>query len=415
MNAMDEEKVSHLRPSDVRALTRLLTDAVVGGTDITEAVHAAIAERMGIRWLERDAERMGGISGLVYRSVRTVTNGIARATDVVLDRTEPFIDEQRPTSGQREAVVAALNGILGDYLVATGSSLATPMELRRDATALSLQPHALEAALPEATAWPIVWIHGLCMNDVQWTRDGHNHGHAIERDLPATSLFVRYNTGLHISTNGKTLATLLERLVEAWPRPVKQFAIVGHSMGGLVARSALHYAQEMGHAWPDRLRTLICLGSPHHGAPLERGGRWVDFLLERTPYSAPLARLGQIRSDGITDLRYGYLRDADWQHPDADQPGVDTRNPVPWPSGVAPYLMAASTGTRRGDVKDRLIGDGLVPLDSALGRHPDPDLALHVPPSQQWVGYEMNHFDLLSDYMVYRALRTHLMQTTRTT
>lgn len=407
MNAMDEEKVSHLRPSDVRALTRLLTDAVVGGTDITEAVHAAIAERVGIRWLERDAERMGGISGLVYRSVRKVTNGVARVSDVVLDRTEPFIDE-RPTSEQRDAVVAALNGILGDYLVANGSSLATPMEMRRHGTRLSLQPHVLESACPEATAWPVVWIHGLCMNDAQWMRDGHNHGHATERDLPATALFVRYNTGLHISTNGKTLATLLERLVEAWPQPVERFAIVGHSMGGLVARSALYYAQKMGHAWPEQLRTLICLGSPHHGAPLERGGSWIDFLLERTPYSAPLARLGQIRSDGITDLRYGYLRDADWKHDDAYTLGMDTRAPVPLPEGLDCYLMAASTGTHRGDIKDRLLGDGLVPLDSALGRHPDPDLALHVPRERQHVMYETNHFDLMHDYAVYRQVRTWL-------
>ncbi len=405
---MDEENASHLHPSDLRALTRLLTDAVVGGTDVTEAVHAAIAERAGIRWRERDAERMGGISGLVYRSVRNITNGVARVSDAVLKRTEPFIDE-RPTSAQRDAVVAALNGVLGDYLVATGNPLATPMELRRDATALSLQPYALEAVLPEATTWPVVWIHGLCMNDVQWTRDDHNHGHATERDLPATSLFVRYNTGLHISTNGKTLATLLERMVEAWPQPVERFAIVGHSMGGLVARSALYYAEKEGYTWLSQLRTLICLGSPHHGAPLERGGSWIDFLLERTPYSAPLARLAQIRSDGITDLRYGYLRGADWKHEQSTVPGVDTRAPVPLPEGIDCYVMAASTGTHRGAIKDRILGDGLVPLDSALGQHPDPDLALHVPRERQHVMYETSHFDLMHDYAAYRQVRTWLL------
>ena len=409
---MDESKISHLHPSDVRALMRLLNDAVVGGTDVTEAVHAALVQGMGLP--ARAEDRMGGISGFVYRTVRGITKGVSRSADWALDRTEPLLRE-RPTSRQREAVVAILNGVLGDYLTATGNPLATPMTFRRRGKSLALHSHRLADALPDATSYPIIWIHGLCMHDGQWTRHGHNHPSAAERDLPATALFVRYNTGLHISTNGQTLATLMERLLEAWPRPVERLAIVGHSMGGLVARSAAHYAMKQGLHWPEQLTTLACLGSPHHGAPLERGGGWIDYLLGASSVSAPLARLGQIRSDGITDLRYGYLRDADWQHPDADQPGVDTRNPVPWPSGVSPYLMAASTGARRGDVKDRLIGDGLVPLDSALGRHPDPDLALHVPPSQQWVGYEMNHFDLLSDYTVYRALRTHLVQTTRTT
>ncbi|NBB84830.1 MAG: hypothetical protein GVY12_01220 [Bacteroidetes bacterium] len=274
--------------------------------------------------------------------------------------------KERPTSTQRDAVVAALNGVLGDHLVATGSSLATPMVLRRADATLSVHPHALREQLPEATARPVVWIHGLCMSDLQWTRDGHNHGHALERDLPLT--------------------------------------LIGHSMGGLVARSAIHYAMREGYTWPERLGPLICLGTPHHGAPLERGGGWIDALLERSPYSAPLARLGQIRSDGITDLRYGYLRDADWQDPEADVVGVDTRRPVPLPNPETTYFLAATQGARRGDLKDRMLGDGLVPLDSALGRHPNPEMALQVPPTNQHIMYDTHHFALLHHPEVYRQI-----------
>jgi pimeloyl-ACP methyl ester carboxylesterase len=407
---MNDAALSHLRPSDLRALTQLISDAVVGGTDVAEAVHAAIAERVGIRWIERDAERMGGISGLVYRSIRGITNGVARASERVLHRTEPLLNDNG-SSRERDAVIAILNGVLGDYLAATGNPLALSMHLRRGGQPLVMHPNRVAEALPHASSYPVVWIHGLCMNDTHWTRQGHNHATAIERDLPVTSVMVRYNTGLHISTNGQTLATLLERLVEAWPTPVEQLALVGHSMGGLVARSAIHYATEQGLHWPQHLSTLACLGTPHHGAPLERGGGWIDYLLGTTAVSAPLARLGQIRSDGITDLRYGHLRDADWKHPKAQQVGQDTRTPTPLPPHIRPYLMAVSTGAHRGDLKDRVLGDGLVPLDSALGRHPDPDLALSVPREQQWVGYSMNHFDLLGDYAVYRALRTHLAST----
>jgi len=399
---MDDERLAHLRPSDLRALTRLITDAVVGGTDVTEAVHAAIARRIGIRRRGPD-ERMGCISGLVYRSIRRITTSVARGLDRVLRRRASLTDE-RPTSAQRDAVVAALNGVLGDHLVATGSSLATPMALRRAGTTLSVHPHALRAQIPEPTTRPVVWIHGLCMSDLQWSREGHNHGRRLEQDLPVTSIFARYNTGLHISMNGKTLATRLERLVEAWPLPVEQLALIGHSMGGLVARSAIHYAVHEGYTWPERLGPLVCLGAPHHGAPLERGGAWIDVLLERSPYSAPLARLGQIRSDGITDLRYGYLRDADWQHPEANVVGVDTRRPVPLPNPDTTYLMAATNGSRRGDLKDRMLGDGLVPLDSALGRHPNPAMALQVPPTNQYVMYDTHHFELLHHPDAYRQI-----------
>lgn len=399
---MDDERLAHLQPSDLRALTRLITDAVVGGTDVAEAVHAAIARRIGIR-RQGPEERMGCISGLVYRSIRRVTRSTGRVVNLGLDRSAPFMKE-RPTSTQRDAVVAALNGVLGDYLVATGSSLATPMALRRAGATLPVHPHALRAQLPDATGRPVVWIHGLCMSDLQWTRDGRNHGHMLERDLPVTSIFARYNTGLHISMNGKELATHLERLLEAWPVPVERLALIGHSMGGLVARSAIYYAAQQGYTWPERLDPLLCLGTPHHGAPMERGGAWIDALLERSPYSAPLARLGQIRSDGITDLRYGYLRDTDWRYPKGNRVRHDTRQPLPLPDHVTTYLMAATKGTRRGDLKDRLLGDGLVPLDSALGRHRNPALALHVPPTNQYVMYNTHHFALLHHPEVYRQI-----------
>lgn len=407
-DAAHDAAFSHLHPADLRALSQLLGDAVIGGTDIAEAVHAAIAARLGLRWRPRPAERMGGISGLVYRSIRGITNGIAQGAERVLHHTEPLLDDPEGSSRERDAVVAILNGVIGDYLTATGNPLATPMHLRRLQHPFALHPHRVAAAFPAASSHMVVWIHGLCMHDAQWQRDGHSHPAALERDLPVTSVRVRYNTGLHISTNGRTLATLLARLLEAWPRRVERLSLVGHSMGGLVARSALHYATQQKMAWPEQVDALGYLGTPHHGAPLERGGGWIDYALGATSVSAPVARLGQIRSDGITDLRYGYVRDADWQHPRAQKAGHDPREPVSLPAHIRPFAAAASTGGRPGALKGRVLGDGLVPLDSALGYHPEPALALGIPRMQQWVGYDMNHFDLLSDYAVYRALRTHL-------
>ncbi len=137
------------------------------------------------------------------------------------------------------------------------------------------------------------------------------------------------------------------------------------------------------------------LGTPHHGAPLERGGNWVDVILGATPYAAPFARLGKIRSAGITDLRYGNVLDEHWQGRDRFARARDTRRIVPLPKGVLSFAIAATTGKKPGDLRDRLLGDGLVPVSSALGRHDDSHRSLSFPNSRQWIGYGMSHLDLL--------------------
>ena len=237
--------------------------------------------------------------------------------------------------------------------------------------------------------------HGLCLNDLQWNRDGHDHGAVLARDLGYVPLYLHYNSGLHTSTNGRTLAGLLEVLLGQWPRRVEELVIIAHSMGGLVARSAYHYGVIARHDWPRRLRKIAFLGTPHHGTPLERGGNWVDMILGATPYAAPFARLGKIRSAGITDLRYGNVLDEHWKGRDRFARARDTRQSVPLPDGVQSYAMAASTGRKPGDIRDRLVGDGLVPVSSALGRHEDSRRCLSFPESRQWIGYGMNHMDLL--------------------
>ena len=187
--------------------------------------------------------------------------------------------------------------------------------------------------------------HGLCLNDLQWNRRGHDHGAALARDLGYTPVYLHYNTGLHISTNGRQLAEALEALVAQWPVPLEEFALVAHSMGGLVARSACHYGALAAHAWPRRLGTLVFLGTPHHGAPMERGGNWIDTLLEISPYTAPFARLGKIRSAGITDLRYGNLADEDWHGRDRFARG-DRRRFVPLPDGVRCFAIGATAAAK---------------------------------------------------------------------
>jgi pimeloyl-ACP methyl ester carboxylesterase len=236
-------------------------------------------------------------------------------------------------------------------------------------------------------------VHGLCLNDLQWRRDGHDHGEALAAELGCTVLYLRYNSGLRVGENGRAFSNLLETLFEHWPCPLDELTILGHSMGGLVARSACFYGAEQGHSWPSRLRKMVFLGTPHHGSPLERGGQRLDQVLDLSPYSAPFTRLGKARSAGIQDLRHGTITAG----------GPDY---VPLPAGVECYAAAATLGSRNSLLTERLLGDGLVPLDSALGRHKDAARALDFRKSHQWISYETGHLELLRRPEVYAQLRT---------
>ena len=303
--------------------------------------------------------------------------------------------------------MAALNGVCGDVLAARGNPLATALHLRHDGRPLVLTPQALRQSITDPSDVLVVRVHGICMHDGQW---GHAQTAALADGLGATDVAVRYNSGRHISETGRDLDAALAALVAAWPRPVRRLVIVGHSMGGLVARSAMHIARQAGRDWLSRDVALVTLGSPHHGAPLERLGSAVDRLLGATRWSRPFARIGQIRSAGVTDLRWGSIRDDDWQGRDRFAGGPDARRPTPVPPGVALYAVAAVTGGRRRRLRDQALGDGLVPLDSALGRHREHAHDLAVPTDRQWVATGLSHFDLTHDPAVTAQMLTWLVR-----
>jgi pimeloyl-ACP methyl ester carboxylesterase len=401
---MKSTKTTHLQPSDVRAFAKLATQATAGIADLVEAMHATIVRPMGLAHPEK-TDRTKGITGFVYKAVRGTTRLVGSGLDVALSQLRPEL-EHRSSSFERDAVVSALNGVLGDYLAATNNSLAIPMTLCRDGEPLALDTQSLAkiARSNEGKNKLVILIHGLCMNDRQWLRVGHDHGAMLARDLGYTPLYLRYNSGLHTSTNGQSLAALLETLATQWPHPIEEIAIVAHSMGGLVARSAFRQGTTEKHRWMKLVKKMIFLGTPHHGAPLERGGHWIDIILGATPYAKPFARLGKIRSAGITDLRYGNVVEADRNTPSTE------RVATPLPRTVKCYAIAATTGKSERDWRDRLLGDGLVPVKSALGQHDDPAQSLSFAKTRLWVGYEMNHMDLLSDQRVFAYIVKALRQ-----
>jgi hypothetical protein len=366
--------VSSTRPASLaRGVSGLACDAVEHLTRVVEAMHANIAAAPLPLGRGTDGHTRG-VTGFVYESIRRV-NGAARFG---LDRGLARLPATLP-GPRAERWLAALNGVLGDHLAASANPLAIPMQLRNGGRALPLEREALAAALPRAGARLLLSVHGLCMSDLEWTRNGHDHGRALARELGLTPLGLLYNSGRAIDENGRELAELLERLLAVWPAGEPELVLLGHSMGGLVARSACRHAAEAGHAWLARLGALVCLGTPHLGAPLERSGHWLEGALGLSPYTAPLGRLGAGRSAGIRDLRHG--------------------DATPLPAGVACYAVA---GTRGPDP----IGDGLVPLASALGRHRRNERSLVF--TDTWVGPGLGHFDLLDRREVYERLRAWL-------
>jgi hypothetical protein len=354
--------------ADLLGASRLALEAVAGVTDLVEAVHMNVLNKA----IGTPAIRpVAGVTSLVYRSVKGATRLVGGGLDAVLGRLAPVLGAPPEWAG-RAALVAAVNGVVGDRLAASGNPLAIALRLR--------------LAGP-ATGRIVLLAHGLCMNDLQWQRDGHDHGLMLARERGYTPVYLHYNSGRHISENGRELARALQAMVDAWPVPVAELVIVAHSMGGLVARSACHAAAEEGHGWIGLLKKMAFLGTPHHGAPLERGGNWVHLVTDLSAYSAPFSRLAKMRSAGITDLRHGSLLDQDWMGRDRFEHGLALPLPVRPP--VPCLAIAATLGRTPG-----MAGtDGLVAVASAHGEHADP---------QRTLGFEAvtvcrtNHMQLLS-------------------
>ncbi|WP_410643930.1 esterase/lipase family protein [Amycolatopsis sp. lyj-346] len=280
------------------------------------------------------------------------------------------------------------HGMFGVRLPAAGRGPNDEMTVRSARRPVTLDHSSLTAAHPDATGRLVVFLHGLVETERCWFR-GTGFGARLADDLDTTPVYVRYNSGRHVSENGGDLVALLGRLVDSWPVPVTDIVLIGHSMGGLVARSALYQAQEQDVSWLSRVTRLVCLGTPHSGAPLERRVAQVAGLLGKSPVATPLARLLSTRSDGIQDLAHGYVHRSQWSA------GAES----PWRpeggAGVRRLFVSATLSRTEGSTWGRLVGDLLVAPVRADDLTEDADIV--------WLG-GLNHFSLLHDDAVYEAL-----------
>ena len=309
------------------------------------------------------------------------------------------------------AVLAALNGIYGDELTDQENPLAGAMVIRQSGKPVALTTEALTEAYPTANGRVVVFVHGWCMTEQAWSRkpggadDARSYGERLRDDFGYSPILLRYNTGLHISVNGRTLADILELLHDQWPVPITDLVLVGHSMGGLVVRSACHYGAGQQHAWADTVSRVVCLGAPNLGADLEKGVNIASWALAKLPETRAIAAFLNARSDGVKDLRFGACLDEDWLDADPDELMRDRCHEAPFLPHATYHYVSTTVSPR---LLGMLAGDHLVRPKSAAGlgrsrRIPFAD-------EEGLILTGLNHFDLLNHPLVYAKLRDWLSQ-----
>lgn len=252
--------------------------------------------------------------------------------------------------------VAALNGWIGDYLVETGNGLSQPMALYRDNRPVDAGDVAIQ---PDAKV--VLFVHGLGCNESTWRfatgQEGGSYGDLLAARHGYLPLALRYNTGLRISENGRLLARLLARLWAAEGRAVSELVLVGHSMGGLVIRSACHLGQQALHPWVTSVSHVVYIGSPHLGAPLEKATNVATHLLGRfdTTATRVIRDLLNTRSAGVKDLRFGNLVDDDWLDFDPDELLRNRRLPVPWLASARHHRIVGHVVPRAETLGDAMV------------------------------------------------------------
>ncbi len=397
-----------MTPAEARALGRLGGMALSGLVSGIEHVHQVIAGRAFAAIgpasdpsrIVHDAAARGAY--LAVRGASTVAGALGGHAAA------PLVTGGQPASTAPAAglALAALNAAAGDRLGPGLTPLMICMAVRSGGRDVDLTGRQLAAAFPAATSRLAVFVHGLAETDTSWLRRADQsapYGQRLQAEAGYTPVYVRYNTGRHVSDSGRDLAVLLAELAAAWPQPVREIMLVGHSMGGLVIRSACHYGQDSAAVWPRHVRHVFYLGSPHLGAPLARAAGLTGRLLGRLPETRPLGEL-VAGPDSVRDLRHGYLLDDDWAGCDQDRCPHDHRTDTPLLAGANHYTISATMTADPGSPVGAVVGDLLVQPASAHGRrgrrqHIDFPAGL----GRRFGG--LHHFDLLNHPDVWTAIR----------
>lgn len=335
----------------------------------------------------------------VYAAIRQTGGGLLEVAALLEERTAASAPAQAaPPSRLAVGLRSALNAAVGDHLASTANPLAITMGFYASGHhPIPLTAAGLRAHLPDPGDRLCIFIHGLGCDEQNWQPVAKtaaetpipSYGEQLQADLGYTPLYLRYNTGLPIEDNGRQLARLLTELLTVWPRPVRELVLIGHSMGGLVARGACDEAAAENLPWLKPTRMVICLGSPHRGAPLAKLGHLATAALHLSKVTAPLGKIAAARSIGVKDLRHG-LR--------AQEKRTQAAAVA---SGVAYRFISANLTEDPDHPLGHILGDGLVTLHSATVPELSDDVDL-----VRLGG--VGHMALLNEPRVYEQIRRWL-------
>ncbi len=390
-----------------------LSQAVKGVHDTTAS---------GVYFMIRTVNR--GVQKLLDTGTGLVVSGLSQTSET--QKNQDKISPQQhqsstlspkhllPTTLLIEQSEAILNGLYGDYLSKKNNPLDLKMRFRLGGNILPLEKTAMAQAFPDATGKICIFVHGLMCTEHSWNIGSEkfyndpsmNFASQLKTDLGYTPLFVRYNTGRHISENGRAFSDMLSRLMDCYPEDIEEIVLAGHSMGGLVSRSAAHYGHKENAAWTQKLKHIFCIGSPNLGAPLEKAVNLLSSLLHAfaVPGTRAPAQVLKSRSDGIKDLRFGYTIDDEWMDKNPDALLQNHRHNLPLVETVGYYFVAATVTADPNHPLGLLIGDIMVRVPSAAGRHrSDPEKS--IPFRSGLVFSGMNHLHMANHPDVYKVIR----------
>jgi pimeloyl-ACP methyl ester carboxylesterase len=422
----------------LKGFLNLVFDTIGETTNLVERTHLTVAKRSVRRFVPAGsassaAEAVNDVHDTVasgaYESIRVVNRGVQAlfnfASDAIISqidapahrnqgrlRTPSGSDALGSFSKVVDHAQAAVNGLYGDFLHRRRGDLSLGMTIRHDGRVLPMHRDAFREAFANPHRKICVFVHGLGCTEWMWSmgseqyygEPGVHFGSRLDMDAAYTPVFIRYNTGRHISENGRLLSELLSDVLSTYPIDIEEIVVVGHSMGGLVARSAAHYGNADDESWVSKLRHVICIASPHLGAPLEKGTNLLAGVLRKFSSAGTQvpAEILNARSDGIKDLRYGYTIDEEWANKDPDDIFEDDRQNTPLPDKVAYHFLAATITRDPKHPVGRLLGDLLVRVPSAAGYTAEPERRIPFRSGRVLAG--VSHLHLVNHPEVYDVI-----------
>jgi pimeloyl-ACP methyl ester carboxylesterase len=308
-------------------------------------------------------------------------------------------------------LLPALNGAIGDKLEKDKSELAIQMSFRENGKDIGLDELAVFKQDQGHKKDVLIFVHGLMSDEVLWQKPNEEEkGYGVLlSEMNYEVLYIRYNTGRHISENGRSLTEFLETFYLKYKENINQIVLMTHSMGGLVSRSAGYYGKLVGHTWIEKLSKVYLLGVPHDGSFLEKAGHLTTVVLDHIKnfHTNLISKISNERSNGIKDLRWGFLVDEDWNQPEANNLAGVKRTIVPPLDGVEYYIIVATISEDESGIVSQYFGDGLVGKDSATG-----ESFYHNVENKDFlrvkVFSKLNHISLLSSLDVFDYIKRTL-------